>query len=57
MRKMKKLSKGILAGMLCALCVWIGISFFEVNAGNAGHSPHYSKYNLFVVASGYPDTM
>ena len=57
MGKVKKLAKGVVSGALVAFCLWIGISFFEINAGNAGNSPHYSRYNAFCMLTGYPDTM
>ena len=49
--------KGIAKGAILALCGWFIVSIAEINGGNAGHNPHYSKYNLFVMVADYPDTM
>ena len=51
----KALAKGIASGAILAITIWIVASFAEVNVGNAGHNPHYNRYNLFVMVADYPE--
>lgn len=54
---LRRLAKSAGRGVIVALAIWIGISFFEVNALNHTKAPHYGKYNVFCIVSGYGGEM